>query len=493
MIFSIRALIYCKYKDYNTAENYLKQIISEKLTHEEYFCVTISWLYIGNRTLFNKYFKQNRELPQWMKEWIDLEYLAKDKQYKKVIKYLSKINSNNRSYLYYAFFRGIDLNVIPNKYRNKILSTIDKESYPEYYNIINMDTINSINYYQPSLLTVQYKDLFFKYINIDEYYNSEEECFGIKFSDIKSISYDLSTLLASNKFFQKFELYIVYLIKTIPKSIVLHGTILSFYLIYLWLNRKFDLFANSLKNLESYSTIESIEPIKNIKVFYRYLLSLGRFQLKHSFLYETSDNVSKTIFVIGESHSLTLTGLNVSLDNNLYKIQNYFLMGVKMFHMSQTSARYRILLNKFLDTISKDTNLLFTIGEIDTRPTEGIWKVHRERDKDINELINYTVTEYIDFLSYSLMDKLPSLITIQGIPAPNYELIDKFYPGEDKIGFLDMFDKVNTKLKELTLAKGWYFLDVYSATVNKDRRSNNEWHIDTIHYTFKTIFLHSSR
>jgi len=44
-----------------------------------------------------------------------------------------------------------------------------------------------------------------------------------------------------------------------------------------------------------------------------------------------------------------------------------------------------------------------------------------------------------------------------------------------------MIRKVNTKLQELTLSHGWNFLDVYSATLGDDGKSNNKYHIDTIH------------
>jgi hypothetical protein len=123
---------------------------------------------------------------------------------------------------------------------------------------------------------------------------------------------------------------------------------------------------------------------------------------------------------------------------------------------------------------------MFTIGEIDTRPDEGIWQVHLKKEKPVDEIINDTVGGYIEFLYENLKDKDLSSITIQGIPAPAYELTGDKDPKDEK-GFLEMIKKVNDKLKELTLQKDWNFLDVYSATVGEDGKSNKKWHIDGYH------------
>jgi len=123
---------------------------------------------------------------------------------------------------------------------------------------------------------------------------------------------------------------------------------------------------------------------------------------------------------------------------------------------------------------------MFTIGEIDTRPDEGIWQVHLKKEKNLDEIIDNTVGGYIDFLYENLKDKQLSSITIQGIPAPAYPLKDDKDP-KDEVGFLAMIKQVNEKLKELTIQKGWNFLDVYNATVGEDGKSNKKWHIDGYH------------
>ncbi|MDQ7091308.1 MAG: hypothetical protein Q9M50_11870 [Methylococcales bacterium] len=47
--------------------------------------------------------------------------------------------------------------------------------------------------------------------------------------------------------------------------------------------------------------------------------------------------------------------------------------------------------------------------------------------------------------------------------------------------FYSMIKMVNQRLKFHTLQKDWLFLDVYSATVDKEGKSNQKWHIDSHH------------
>jgi hypothetical protein len=156
-------------------------------------------------------------------------------------------------------------------------------------------------------------------------------------------------------------------------------------------------------------------------------------------------------------------------------------MGVKMYHLSEPSSSYHsTLLLEHFKFIKPNTDIMFTIGEIDTRPDEGIWQVHLKKEKNLEEIIDNTVGGYIGFLHENLKDKNLSSVTIQGIPAPNYALDGDKDP-KDKEGFLNMIKQVNEKLKNLTLEKGWNFLDVYSATLGEDGKSNKKWHIDGYH------------
>jgi len=95
-------------------------------------------------------------------------------------------------------------------------------------------------------------------------------------------------------------------------------------------------------------------------------------------------------------------------------------------------------------------------------------------------LVIETVDGYVGWLAAQLSGRAFKSITIQGVPAPGYPLKNKIHLGEEE-KFLLMIRLVNEKLKRSVNAQGWYFLDVYDATVNKHGLGNAIWHLDGWH------------
>jgi len=73
-------------------------------------------------------------------------------------------------------------------------------------------------------------------------------------------------------------------------------------------------------------------------------------------------------------------------------------------------------------------------------------------------------------------------ITLQGVPAPGYDLTDRRDPG-DKKGFIQMIEFINRLLKTGARRRGWCFLDIHSATANDQGLGNGRWHMDRYHIT----------
>ena len=156
-------------------------------------------------------------------------------------------------------------------------------------------------------------------------------------------------------------------------------------------------------------------------------------------------------------------------------------MGCKMFHLaSQYRTVYQEAVEAHLASITPGNNLMFAIGEIDCRPEEGIWPAAKKSGKDVQELVQETVDGYLAFIREALAQYPFNSITIQGVPAPGYQLTEKRDPG-DVPGFLQMIKAVNDRLKAGSLAQGWKFLDVYAATVNESGTGNGLWHLDGWH------------
>jgi len=162
-------------------------------------------------------------------------------------------------------------------------------------------------------------------------------------------------------------------------------------------------------------------------------------------------------------------------------------MGIKMYHLARPQVSYHAeLLQARLASIPKHAHLLFTIGEIDARPDEGIWKNSHHKGQHYAPIVDATVSGYICYLQQSLSDKTPASVTIQGIPAPNYEFKNSKDP-VDAEQFLAMIRYLNQQLRKQAIQASFHFLDVYGATTDDTTgKSNGQYHIDEYH--LKPIF-----
>jgi hypothetical protein len=263
----------------------------------------------------------------------------------------------------------------------------------------------------------------------------------------------------------------------------------TYLIINSWIDGNYELAYELVKNNAEYLKLDELDEDRNMQIFFIYTLSLCVFWQKNRNLYEYKLN-NGYINCIGESHSLSPTNTIFQWRNKTLKAKTSLIMGIKMWHLANENENIqkKLFLN-LIDKLDKETPLLITIGEIDSRPNEGIWKSSMQGKKDLNIIIKDTVDNYLNFLKINL--KGFSEITIQGIPAPGYKLIGKRDP-INRIGFLQMIKEVNIFLEEKTLTLGWGFFDVYAATVSNEGDSNSEWHLDGFHLK-PSIYQESAR
>jgi predicted enzyme involved in methoxymalonyl-ACP biosynthesis len=158
-----------------------------------------------------------------------------------------------------------------------------------------------------------------------------------------------------------------------------------------------------------------------------------------------------------------------------------FVFGVKMHHLAQENNNvYRSCMDQHISRLGTGSNCLFTIGEIDCRPDEGIWNAVKRHKKNMEEVIHATVSGYINYIKNRLITKEVKWVIIQGVPAPGYSLHSKILLEEEKM-FLKMIKCVNEKLQLESTQAGFAFFDVYAATVGQNGFGNKIWHIDEYH------------
>lgn len=259
----------------------------------------------------------------------------------------------------------------------------------------------------------------------------------------------------------------------------------SFRLIYEWIECNYKncyaiISANRifLQNLNDDNKLNSD---RNEEIFFNYVFKLCLHWQSNKNLYATDGN-EWTLYVIGESHSMALANIVFECADKRWVARTKFVMGLKMWHLAtEKNNIYKSAAFDYILGIPKRSDILICVGEIDSRPNEGIWRL-KSKDVDVNidEIILRTVSGYLNWLKNSLELCEPNSIIIQGVPAPGYPLIKKHDPG-DVEGYLSMMHKLNNIMKHKTLEMGWSFLDVYSATVNKAGVANQQYHLDGFH------------
>lgn len=468
--------------------NHFPPLITDPLIH---FCVTYGYMCLGDLPKLKHYLKNTpKAQPKWMKIYLDLEFQGRSLKFDEQIKILKKITSTNNfpDYAIVALLQSFE--------HEKADITLLKEYLPSLsllqnspsplmillYNRAGLIHIDDVDVSSSPLLLLRKSRHFLRNFKLIDALKSYDLLAQTKLLDIISINewIRLSVSIPQGK---------DYLLKRVdfalslaPDSLFIRGTLASYALIHCYRNGDYKTAYALAQKFHEFTKLQSSDFIKNAQIFFNYTLYLCITWQHNTQLYANETQNLKSIEVYGESHSLSLS--NFRLDN-LYKDvchgKTNFIMGAKMHHLKENNDTFHSkALRLHFETIQPHANLFFAIGEIDTRPDEGIWQVHLKKEKNLEEIINDTVGGYIDFLYENLKDKQLSSITIQGIPAPAYALKDDKDP-KDEAGFLNMIKQVNEKLNELTLEKGWNFLDVYTATVAEDGKSNKKWHIDGYH------------
>lgn len=262
----------------------------------------------------------------------------------------------------------------------------------------------------------------------------------------------------------------------IPDDIEIKDYLLVYSLIYGWINGDYSACVKIIKNNSDIFKEKSFNRVLSyLMEFFSYINKLGPFVGKNIAFY-LERQVNSTLYVVGESHCLSPNKMIFKWLNEDVIAQSVFIIGIKMFHIGNDVLHYSKCLSNNLNTLENNSHLLFTIGEIDTRPDEGIWKKHSNTD-DLDKIVNSITKMYIDKLSELLKSHSFKSITIQGIPAPAYSLNGV----HDAHRFYEMIENINNQLKKYTLQNNWNFLDVYSATKNQEGSCNNTWKIDNHH------------
>jgi hypothetical protein len=224
---------------------------------------------------------------------------------------------------------------------------------------------------------------------------------------------------------------------------------------------------------------------RNERIFLLFITRLSAFWQNNKNLYQLKHKKYKTIYVLGESHSLTLSNLIINKGDESIKFYSGFIMGIKMHHLNSSSnTTQKQLMGKVLSGINQFgvNSVMVTIGEIDCRVKEGIFHYALKNNLDSSIVAKQTVDNYFDSLKKLFSNFLHIEIFIQNIPAPTIHQL-KMIDANDALKYLNMIALVNYCIKINCLKYNFKLIDVYGLTVDIGGKSNQKYHLDNYHLT----------
>ncbi|OHE19117.1 MAG: hypothetical protein A2540_08140 [Sulfurimonas sp. RIFOXYD2_FULL_37_8] len=483
-------LLVCWWQDSITARQIFKHFPIKVSNPLIYFALVYGYIALGDEEKITLYMKNKpSNLPEWINNWLTLEYLGRSQKNELQINLVKKITANKKtpqSYVKIALLESLEYKQADISYLAQWIRDINLQDDTDPLSIalcLRTKIIDIADIESSTSALCQAKKVQYLWRS-NEVLKTLVECdklIQMNYLDTFFIQLWLSVCISLPQAKEDLLKRVQYAISLSPNSLTIKGQLATYALIHTWLKGDYSIAYNIVKEYRAFYDLENITLIKALKVFFGYILNLCISWQHNRTLYDNKLPNHKELYIFGESHSLSLSNINFFMNADNFHSNSNFILGIKMYHLSNPTSSYQAacLLEHF-KFIKPNSDIMFTIGEIDTRPDEGIWQVHLKKEKAVDEILNDTVGGYIEFLYENLKDKNLSSVTIQGIPAPNYALEGDKDP-KDKEGFLNMIKQVNEKLKELTLQNGWNFLDVYSATVGEDGISNKKWHIDGYH------------
>ena len=218
---------------------------------------------------------------------------------------------------------------------------------------------------------------------------------------------------------------------------------------------------------------------KHIRAYWNLLDLLLSWNQKANGMANASKNM-ETLHVIGESHSLSVHGAEISYRGRPMRCVAQWIAGCKQWHLGNGKVNiYKRKFEMIMAQLPQRSTILLAIGEIDCRSDEGIVKVWRKSpEKSLDSLCQATARAYLQYVA-EISARYDHQLVIGGVPAPiippqalTLEI------AEQRTHLIRTFNRC---LKELALVSRMDFLDVYALTDCGNGIADGECHIDTCH------------
>lgn len=216
---------------------------------------------------------------------------------------------------------------------------------------------------------------------------------------------------------------------------------------------------------------------RHSRIYFEYLERLLRWW--HQQPPQEQPGTEERLHVIGESHALSVHGIEVHLDRPL-RCVSHWIEGCKQWYLGRPEAnRFKCQFENIMVQIPRGSQVMLTIGEIDCRHDEGLlltWK--KDTSQSMEQLIAATVDPYVLYVG-RVAKKANHRLLIAGVPASNFprEAISL----TDQPLLANLIRLFNQQIKISAARHGHHFIDVRSMTAGSDGYSNGVWHLDEHH------------
>jgi len=216
-----------------------------------------------------------------------------------------------------------------------------------------------------------------------------------------------------------------------------------------------------------------------VKAYSSFLHSLNKMATQESLTNNLSNK--NIIYHLGESHCLSFAHRNIQINGQNFRIKPLITVGAKAWHL--TDKKHNKQKPFFISQLKKvpyNSKVLISIGEIDTRISEGIITFHQKSKKDLDEIIKETVYGYVNFIEKFLEGKQVEKFYFS-IHAPYQIRENKDYNSELELKRIKVIKIFNDYLEKYTKEFNSKFVDTFSFTCDEKGESNKKYMIDPTH------------
>ncbi|MBF0181371.1 MAG: tetratricopeptide repeat protein [Magnetococcales bacterium] len=199
------------------------------------------------------------------------------------------------------------------------------------------------------------------------------------------------------------------------------------------------------------------------------------------------ENCSR-IYVVGDSHCLAAHSHEINFLNRSFVLNSYYVRGIRMWDLAMPdNNEKKLYVLSVLSRLPPNATVMFLIGEIDCRPHGGMFKTARKQAGErrfsdcLEEVIRGTVSGYLAWISEAINRFNILKVIVHGVHATIYTLAMQRDNPENADDFLQFLQRVNHRLEQDVLARGWCFLDAYAATKTEQGVTNRRWDVDGVH------------